>query len=59
MIAWEPVTGEGRNGEKRTESARAGVLYKLAIAFPSCAGAILAIYALMVSRPWLLRVRSR
>ena len=50
MIAWEPEKTDGRAVEKPATSDSAGLLYRLTIAFPAWAGAILALYAIFMSR---------
>lgn len=44
---------------KQTEPDAAGLLYRLTLAFPSWAGAILAIYAILLSRFSALKLRPR
>jgi hypothetical protein len=44
---------------KPTPEASAGMLYRLSVAFPGWAGAILALYALFMSKGIVSRIRLR
>jgi hypothetical protein len=45
--------------EKQTHPVAAGLLYRLTIAFPSWAGAILAVYSIFLCRFSALKIRLR
>lgn len=45
--------------EKQTHADAAGLLYRLTLAFPSCAGAILAVYSIFLFRFSGLKVRLK
>lgn len=63
MIAWEPMTSDETSLQKPAMSHPANLMYRLALAFPSWAGALLVIYAIFVTKflPKLdtLRIRPR
>jgi len=50
MIVWEPDKTDETAAEKPATPDAAGLLYRLTIAFPAWAGAILALYAILMSR---------
>jgi len=50
MIAWEPDKTDETAAEKPATPDAAGLLYRLTVAFPVWAGAILALYAILMSR---------
>jgi hypothetical protein len=50
MIAWELEQTDERAAEKPAAPDAAGLLYRLTVAFPAWAGAILALYAIFMSR---------
>jgi hypothetical protein len=50
MIAWEPKTTDEPSLKKRAMPGFAGLTYLLALAFPSWAGALLAVYAMFLAR---------
>jgi hypothetical protein len=45
--------------EKQAQSVAPGFLYRLTVAFPSCAGAILAVYSIFLCRFSALKIRLR
>jgi len=47
--SWEAMGTEKLNSEKREMSRSEGFLYQFAVAFPSWAGAIVALYAILLS----------
>ena len=59
MIAWEPNTTNKASLGKKASAPADGMLYGLAVAFPSWAGAILVLYALVVSKFGFSRIRVR
>ena len=64
MIAWEPMKTDQCGGEKPALPDAAGFLYRITVAFPAWAGAILALYAIFIARldlfKWAaLRIRPR
>jgi hypothetical protein len=50
MIAWEPQTIDEASLQKPAVPRSANLMYRLALAFPSWAGALLAIYAIFLAR---------
>jgi hypothetical protein len=64
MIAWEPEKTDERGVEKPAMPGPTGLLYRLTVAFPAWAGAILALYAIFMPRldvfkSGALRIRPR
>ena len=59
MLAWMPMSDDESSSEKQAEGAAAGVLYRLTVAFPSWAGAILALYSVFLYRFSVLKIRLR
>jgi hypothetical protein len=47
------------SSEKQSQPAAAGLLYRLTVAFPSWAGAILAVYTIFLCRFGALKIRVR
>jgi hypothetical protein len=45
--------------EKQSEPVAAGVLYRLTVAFPSWAGAIMAVYSIVLYRFSALKIRLK
>ena len=45
--------------EKQSQPVAAGFLYRLTVAFPSWAGAILAVYAIFLCRSSALKIRCK
>lgn len=59
MLAWmSRLAGKSRL-EKQAEPVAVGILYRLNLAFPSWAGAILALYIILLSRFSALKLRPR
>jgi len=54
-----PMSADQSNPEKQAQPVAAGFLYPLAIAFPSWAGAILAVYSIVLCRFSALRIRLK
>jgi len=50
MIAWEPETTDEASPRKPAMPDSGSLLYRLALAFPSWAGALLAVYAIFLVR---------
>jgi hypothetical protein len=46
MLAWMPMPDEKPSAERQTRGDTASLLYRLTVAFPSWAGAVLAIYSI-------------
>jgi hypothetical protein len=46
MLAWAPQSADTASPEKQLDSVAVGLLYRLTVAFPSWAGAILAVYSI-------------
>jgi hypothetical protein len=59
MLAWMPMSAEKSSSEKRSQSVAAVLLYRLAVAFPSWAGAFLAVYTIFLCRFGALKIRVR
>jgi len=59
MLAWMPMPDDRPNAESRPTSLLAGVLYRLTVVFPSCAGAILALYTISLHGCSFLKIRPR
>ncbi len=64
MLAWAPMSAseedKGKSSpEKQAEPVAAGLLYRLTVAFPSWAGAILAVYSIFLSRFGAFKIRPR
>jgi hypothetical protein len=55
----DPMSVDKSSPEKQTQPVAAGFLYRLTIAFPSWAGAILAVYSIVLCRFSVLKVRPR
>ena len=53
------MSDDESSSEKQAEGAAAGVLYRLTVAFPSWAGAILALYSVFLYRFSVLKIRLR
>ena len=59
MLAWEPIPDEKPNAESERTPFLAGIVYRLTVAFPSWAGAILAVYMIFLSPFGALKIRLR
>jgi hypothetical protein len=59
MLAWMPVSADESSPEMQVQPVAAGFLYHLTIAFPSWAGAILAVYSIVLCRFSALKIRPR
>jgi hypothetical protein len=63
MIAWETMTTDEQHSEEQAMPASASLLYRLTVAFPTWAGAMLAVYAIFsrfgVSMLDAFRIRPR
>jgi hypothetical protein len=59
MLAWMTETKHKRDPEKRARPVATGVLYNLMVAFPSWAGAIVALYSVFLIRFGALKIRLR
>jgi hypothetical protein len=58
MLAWMRMP-DNKPAEKQPGLFSAGILYHLTMAFPSWAGALLAIYSITLSRSNTLKIRPR
>jgi hypothetical protein len=58
MLAWMPMSADESGPEKQVPVA-AGLLYRLTVAFRSWAGAILAVYSIVLCRFGALKIRPR
>ena len=59
MLAWMPMSTDKSRSEKQAEPVAAGLLYRLSVAFPSWAGAILAVYSIFLCRFGALKIRLK
>jgi hypothetical protein len=59
MLAWEPKSDERPNAESEHTSFLAGILYRLTVAFPSWASAVMALYSISLLRLGAHRIRLR
>jgi hypothetical protein len=59
MLGWTPNSADATSSEKQFDSVAAGLLYRLTVAFPSWAGAILAVYSVFLCRFGALKIRLR
>jgi hypothetical protein len=59
MLAWMPMSADKSSLENHAQPAAAGVLYRLTVAFPSWAGAIMAVYSIFLCRFNVLKVRPK
>ena len=59
MLAWETKSVEERSPRKPETDAPAGVLYQLAMAFPSWGSILLALYAILVVKFNAFRIGPR
>jgi hypothetical protein len=59
MLAWEPIPDEKPNAESERTPLLAGVLYRLTLAVPSWAGALMALYSISLLRLGAHRIRLR
>jgi hypothetical protein len=59
MLAWMPKSYGQPSAEKQAQSFAAGMLCRLTVAFPSWAGAILAMYSIFLWRFSALKIRLK
>jgi hypothetical protein len=61
MLAWMPMSAseEDKDSPEKQAQPVAGLLYRLTVAFPSWAGAILAVYSIFLCRFGALKIRPR
>ncbi len=64
MLAWMPMSASDKDKDKsrpeeQPHPVAAGLLYRLTVAFPSWAGAILAVYSIFLCRFSALKIRLR
>jgi hypothetical protein len=59
MLEWMTDSDDKREPETRTQPVASGVLYSLMAAFPSCAGAVVALYAVSLGRLGAFKIRLR
>jgi hypothetical protein len=59
MLAWMPMSADKSSFEDQAQPVAAGLLYRLTVAFPSWAGAILAVYSVFLCRFCALKVRPK
>jgi hypothetical protein len=59
MLDWMPMPDQKASPERPSHSDAAGLLYRLTVAFPSWAGAILAVYSIFLCRFSGLKIRLK
>jgi hypothetical protein len=59
MLAWMAMSADKSNSEKQSQPAAAGFLWRLTMAFPSWAGAILVVYSIFLCRFGVLKIRLK
>jgi hypothetical protein len=59
MLAWMPRSADSASSDTQSPSHAAGLLYRLTVAFPSWAGAILAVYSIFLYGFSALKIRLR
>ncbi len=59
MIAWEPGSFDAEKPHPAVAPASVSLLYRLSVAFPAWAGAILALYTLFICKSGVIRIRPR
>ena len=59
MLAWMSMSADKSSPEAESQSVAAGLLYRLTVAFPSWAGAILAMYSISLCGLSALKIRLR
>jgi hypothetical protein len=59
MLAWEPMSADEYSPEEPLQPLATGLLYRLTAAFPSCAGALLAVYSIFLCRFGGFKIRPR
>ncbi len=59
MLAWMLVSDDKSSARRQSEPFAAALMYHLTMAFPSWAGALLALYSISVCRSNTLRIRLR
>jgi hypothetical protein len=58
MRAWMSMSAKKSGSGKQAEPVATGILYRLTLAFPSWAGAILAVYTIFLGRFNALKICS-
>ncbi|MFZ0797524.1 MAG: hypothetical protein WCA13_18970 [Terriglobales bacterium] len=56
MFAWILTSADKSSSGSQAERVATGLLYRLSVAFPSWAGAILAVYAIFLHRFGALKI---
>jgi len=59
MLAWEPMSADKFSPEEPVQPLTTGLLYRLTVAFPTWAGAILAVYSIFLCKFGALKIRPR
>jgi len=59
MLAWMRMSSDRSIPEKQSQPVAAGLLYRLTVAFPSWAGAILAVYSVFLCRFSAFKIRLK
>jgi len=59
MLAWMPMSADKSSPEVAAHPVAASLLYRMTVAFPSWAGAILAVYSIFLCRFSALKIRLK
>ena len=59
MLAWTPMIADQSSPETSPQPVVARFLYRLTLAFPSSAGAIMAVYSIFLYKFGVLKIRPR
>jgi hypothetical protein len=59
MLAWMPMPTAKSVPETQDRSVPASLLYRVSIAFPTWAGAIMAVYSVLLCKFSALKIRMR
>jgi hypothetical protein len=59
MLAWMPMPAAKSNPVTQDRSVPASLLYRFSIAFPTWAGAIMAVYSVLLRGSGLFKIRPR
>ncbi len=59
MLAWTPMCADKSRPDTQSHAVAADLLFKMTVAFPSWAGAILAVYSVYLCRFGALKIRLK
>jgi hypothetical protein len=59
MLAWMPMSAAKSNPETQDRPVPASLLYRFSVAFPTWAGAIMAVYSILLRGSGLFKIRPR